>query len=43
MRDKINTTDEIDNISTEIDIDGAQNINKIHDILFSTEMRKNNS
>lgn len=43
MTDKINTTKKIENLPTEIDIDGAQNINKIRDILFGTEMRKNNS
>ena len=43
MTDKINTTEERENIPTEIDINGAQNINKIRDILFGTEMRKNNS
>ncbi|MDQ7091856.1 MAG: hypothetical protein Q9M50_14665 [Methylococcales bacterium] len=43
MTNKITPTDKIENIPAEIDIDGAQNINKIRDILFGAEMRKNNS
>ena len=43
MTDQTNMTEEVENLPTEIDIDGAQNINKIRDILFGAEMRKNNS
>ncbi len=43
MTNKIEPINEIKPIPTEIDIDGAQNINKIRDILFGAEMRKNNN